>query len=201
MLAKKFGDRKAAGYRDVINTVEEEKEIKKMVDGKETVDKKKWKLSVPPLPPCESLSGSRSRQPRPRRPRPRHRTLPPAALHWLLRFASGHTAGRARLYSSVLLDARGENSDGRHPSSARELLSGRSPAQPSSTPCRPSEIRSASRRLTLLSTHFSNPSFTLSEYKYVSYNEINARIGEVASGLRHLGIAEGARVSIYADTS
>jgi hypothetical protein len=44
-------------------------------------------------------------------------------------------------------------------------------------------------------------SFTLSEYKYLSYNEINLRVGEVASGLRHLGIQEGARVSIYADTA
>jgi long-chain acyl-CoA synthetase len=44
MLAKKFGDRKAAGYREVLNTVEEEKEIKKIVDGKETKEKKTWKL-------------------------------------------------------------------------------------------------------------------------------------------------------------
>lgn len=44
VLAKKFGDRKAAGYRDVIDTVEEEREIKKIVDGKETSEKKKWKL-------------------------------------------------------------------------------------------------------------------------------------------------------------
>ena len=44
VLAKKFGDRKAAGYRDVINTVDEEKELKKIVDGKETTEKKKWKL-------------------------------------------------------------------------------------------------------------------------------------------------------------
>jgi len=42
-LAKKYGDRKAAGYRDVIATVEEEKEVKKVVEGKEIIVKKKWK--------------------------------------------------------------------------------------------------------------------------------------------------------------
>ncbi|KAL7416762.1 long-chain-fatty-acid-CoA-ligase [Mrakia frigida] len=87
VLAKKYGDRKAAGYRDVIATVEEEKDVKKIVDGKEVTEKKKWKY------------------------------------------------------------------------------------------------------------------FTLSDYKFLSYNEVFARIEEVASGLRHLGIQEGSRVGIYADTS
>lgn len=44
-------------------------------------------------------------------------------------------------------------------------------------------------------------SFTLSDYKYLSYNEVFSRIEEIASGLRHLGIQEGSRVGIYADTS
>jgi long-chain acyl-CoA synthetase len=43
MLAKKYGDRQAAGYRDVIDVIEEEKDVKKMVEGKETTEKKKWK--------------------------------------------------------------------------------------------------------------------------------------------------------------
>lgn len=40
--ARKYGPRNAAGARDIVRTHEEEKEIKKVVDGKETVQKKKW---------------------------------------------------------------------------------------------------------------------------------------------------------------
>ncbi|KAF4611844.1 hypothetical protein D9613_003770 [Agrocybe pediades] len=41
--ARTHGNRKALGWRDIIRTIEEEKEVKKMVDGKEVTEKKKWK--------------------------------------------------------------------------------------------------------------------------------------------------------------
>ncbi|EJD43983.1 long-chain-fatty-acid-CoA-ligase [Auricularia subglabra TFB-10046 SS5] len=41
--ARTFGTKPAFGYRDVVSIVEEEKEVKKVVDGKETVQKKVWK--------------------------------------------------------------------------------------------------------------------------------------------------------------
>lgn len=44
-------------------------------------------------------------------------------------------------------------------------------------------------------------SFTLSDYKYLSYNELFRRIEEVGSALQHLGLKEGSRVSVYAETS
>jgi long-chain acyl-CoA synthetase len=37
------GDRPAYGYRDVVQMIEEEKEVKKMVGGKEVTEMKKWK--------------------------------------------------------------------------------------------------------------------------------------------------------------
>lgn len=41
--ARTHGDRKALGWRDVDKIIEEEKEVKKVVDGKEITEKKKWK--------------------------------------------------------------------------------------------------------------------------------------------------------------
>ncbi|KAF8636067.1 hypothetical protein AX17_003823 [Amanita inopinata Kibby_2008] len=41
--ARTHGTRNAVGWRDILNTHEEEKEIKKVVDGKEVTEKKKWK--------------------------------------------------------------------------------------------------------------------------------------------------------------
>ncbi|KAF8154265.1 long-chain-fatty-acid-CoA-ligase [Crassisporium funariophilum] len=41
--ARTHGNRKALGYRDVVRIVEEEKEVKKVVDGKEITEKKVWK--------------------------------------------------------------------------------------------------------------------------------------------------------------
>jgi len=41
--ARKYGTKNAYGYRDVLNMIEEEKEVTKMVDGKETKVKKTWK--------------------------------------------------------------------------------------------------------------------------------------------------------------
>lgn len=41
--ARTHGTRKAFGYRDIVKMVEEEKEVKKMVDGKEVTEKKTWK--------------------------------------------------------------------------------------------------------------------------------------------------------------
>ena len=41
--ARTHGNRNALGWRDVVGIVEEEKEVKKVVDGKEIVEKKKWK--------------------------------------------------------------------------------------------------------------------------------------------------------------
>ncbi|KAK7026440.1 long-chain fatty acid-CoA ligase [Paramarasmius palmivorus] len=41
--AKTHGTRNALGWRDIVATHEEEKEVKKMVDGKEVTEKKKWK--------------------------------------------------------------------------------------------------------------------------------------------------------------
>jgi len=38
-----YSSRKAFGYRDIVDMVEEEKEEKKVVGGKEVVVKKKWK--------------------------------------------------------------------------------------------------------------------------------------------------------------
>jgi len=40
--ARVFGSKPALGYREVVRLVEEEKEVKKVVDGKETTIKKKW---------------------------------------------------------------------------------------------------------------------------------------------------------------
>ncbi|CED83926.1 Acyl-CoA synthetase [Phaffia rhodozyma] len=85
-LAKRYGDKKAAAYRDVVTIVEEEKEVTKIVEGKEVKEKKTWKY------------------------------------------------------------------------------------------------------------------FTLSEYKWLTYNQVYDRIQETASGLKHLGLQEGGRVGIYADT-
>lgn len=41
--AKSHGTRNALGWRDVLEVVEEEKEVKKVVDGKEVTEKKIWK--------------------------------------------------------------------------------------------------------------------------------------------------------------
>ena len=41
--AKTHGTRDAFGYRDIIDVVEEEKEVKKIVGGKEVTEMKKWK--------------------------------------------------------------------------------------------------------------------------------------------------------------
>lgn len=41
--ARTHGTRNALGTRDVVAIIEEEKEVKKVVDGKEVVEKKKWK--------------------------------------------------------------------------------------------------------------------------------------------------------------
>ncbi|KDR78211.1 hypothetical protein GALMADRAFT_1307016 [Galerina marginata CBS 339.88] len=41
--ARTHGNRKALGWRDVVKTVEEEKDVTKVVDGKEVTEKKKWK--------------------------------------------------------------------------------------------------------------------------------------------------------------
>ncbi|KAF9529910.1 long-chain-fatty-acid-CoA-ligase [Crepidotus variabilis] len=41
--ARTHGNRNALGWRDVVRIVEEEKEVKKTVDGKEVTEKKKWK--------------------------------------------------------------------------------------------------------------------------------------------------------------
>ena len=41
--ARTHGNRNAFGWRDVVNIMQEEKEVTKVVDGKEIVEKKKWK--------------------------------------------------------------------------------------------------------------------------------------------------------------
>jgi long-chain acyl-CoA synthetase len=41
--AKSHGTRNALGWRDILEVVEEEKEVKKVVDGKEVTEKKIWK--------------------------------------------------------------------------------------------------------------------------------------------------------------
>ncbi|KAH9476805.1 Long-chain-fatty-acid--CoA ligase 2 [Psilocybe cubensis] len=41
--SEKHGNRKALGWRDVVKIVEEEKEVKKVIDGKEVTQKKIWK--------------------------------------------------------------------------------------------------------------------------------------------------------------
>jgi long-chain acyl-CoA synthetase len=41
--AHTHGNRNAFGWRDVVDIIEEEKEVKKVVDGQEVVEKKKWK--------------------------------------------------------------------------------------------------------------------------------------------------------------
>ena len=41
--ARTHGTRDAFGYRDIIDVVEEEKEVKKVVGGKEVTETKKWK--------------------------------------------------------------------------------------------------------------------------------------------------------------
>lgn len=40
--ARAYGDVKAVGWRDIVKVHEEEKEVKKVVDGKETTQRKKW---------------------------------------------------------------------------------------------------------------------------------------------------------------
>lgn len=42
--ARTHGNRKAVGWRDIVKIVEEEKEVKKVVDGKEVTEKKIWKF-------------------------------------------------------------------------------------------------------------------------------------------------------------
>jgi long-chain acyl-CoA synthetase len=42
--AKKYGRSKAIGWRDVITVHEEQKDVKKIVDGKEVTQKKTWKF-------------------------------------------------------------------------------------------------------------------------------------------------------------
>ncbi|KAJ2936389.1 hypothetical protein H1R20_g705, partial [Candolleomyces eurysporus] len=41
--ARTHGSRPAVGWRDVVDTIEEEKEVTKVVEGKEVKEKKKWK--------------------------------------------------------------------------------------------------------------------------------------------------------------
>lgn len=41
--ARVYGSKHAAGTREVVDIVTEEKEVKKVVDGKEVLEKKKWK--------------------------------------------------------------------------------------------------------------------------------------------------------------
>jgi long-chain acyl-CoA synthetase len=41
--ARTHGNRKALGWRDIIRVVEEEKEVTKVISGKEVVEKKLWK--------------------------------------------------------------------------------------------------------------------------------------------------------------
>lgn len=41
--ARTYGTKNALGWRDVVDIHEEEKDVKKVVDGKEVVEKKKWK--------------------------------------------------------------------------------------------------------------------------------------------------------------
>jgi len=41
--AREHGTRNALGWRDIADTIEEEKEVKKTIAGKETVEMKKWK--------------------------------------------------------------------------------------------------------------------------------------------------------------
>lgn len=41
--ARTHGNRNALGWRDIVGVVEEEKEVKKVHDGKEIIEKKKWK--------------------------------------------------------------------------------------------------------------------------------------------------------------
>jgi len=41
--ARTHGNRNALGWRDIVNIVEEEKEVTKVVDGVENIEKKKWK--------------------------------------------------------------------------------------------------------------------------------------------------------------
>ena len=41
--ARSFGSRNAIGWRDVVDIVTEDKEVKKMIGGKEVTEKKKWK--------------------------------------------------------------------------------------------------------------------------------------------------------------
>lgn len=42
--ARTHGSRKALGWRDVVNVIEEEKEVTKVIDGQEVKEKKKWKF-------------------------------------------------------------------------------------------------------------------------------------------------------------
>ena len=42
--ARTHGSRNAVGWRDIVKIVEEEKEVKKVVDGKEVTEKKIWKF-------------------------------------------------------------------------------------------------------------------------------------------------------------
>jgi long-chain acyl-CoA synthetase len=42
--AREHGTRNALGWRDIVTIIEEEKDIKKTVDGKEVTETKKWKF-------------------------------------------------------------------------------------------------------------------------------------------------------------
>lgn len=42
--ARTHGSRKALGWRDIVNIIEEEKEVTKVIDGQEVKEKKKWKF-------------------------------------------------------------------------------------------------------------------------------------------------------------
>lgn len=42
-VARTYGTRNAVGWRDVVDVHTEEKDVKKIVDGKEVVEKKQWK--------------------------------------------------------------------------------------------------------------------------------------------------------------
>jgi long-chain acyl-CoA synthetase len=42
--ARTHGSRKALGWRDVVNVIEEEKEVTKVIDGQAVKEKKKWKF-------------------------------------------------------------------------------------------------------------------------------------------------------------
>jgi long-chain acyl-CoA synthetase len=41
--ARKYGDKSSMGWHDILDVIEEEKEITRNVDGKEVKEKRKWK--------------------------------------------------------------------------------------------------------------------------------------------------------------